>query len=315
MKAGKAAEQLGVSRIAWPAVTQLKGTVRWTRVIQFGAILSVAMCTSVLGQVSNQAEAAASSVSNQVVGIGVAVSKISGEPLVVRQVLPGTPAEKVGIKEGSMVLSADGTNTAELSLAECVDCLRGALGTTIKLVVLDTALQKTNTLLIKREAITVPVRPSEPPAVDLTGKPLPDLASSGLASSDYPSGRPLLVILIDAEQRPSRRALALLAGQGAALKQKGIAVVVLQAAPMDDGAFRAWKKDAALPFPVGRFSGEIDKTRVAWGAVALPWIILADKSHRVAAQALQPEEVAIGVDVLLKSNAEPNVKNGSQSPP
>ena len=251
---------------------------------------------------------------NQLVGIGVAVSKIAGEPLVVRQVLPGTPAAKAGIKEGFMILSADGTNTAEISLAECVDCLRGALGTTVTLVVVDTAIQKTNTLAIKREAITIPIRPSEPAAVDLTGKPLPDLALSGVASADYPTGRPLLVILIDAEQRPSRRALALLVEQNASLKQRGVAVVVLQAAAMDTNAFGAWKKAAALPYPVGRFSGDADKTRAVWGAVALPWIILTDKTHRVSAQGLQPEEVASKVDALLKNNPD-GVNKGAQSPP
>jgi hypothetical protein len=315
MKAGKVAEQLGVTRIAWPVVTHFNATLRWTKVIQSGAILCMALGISVFGQASNQAEAVVASSSNQVVGIGVAVSKISGEPLVIRQVLPGTPAEKAGIKQGFMILCTDGTSTAEISLSECVDLLRGPLGSTVTLVTLDTALQKTNKLAIKREAITLPTSPVEPPPVDLTGKPLPELASSGLASADYPNGRPLLVVLIDAEQRPSRRALALLVEQGAALKQEGIGVVVLQAAAMDDSAFRAWMKGAALPFPVGRFSGEIDKTRAAWGAVALPWVILTDKSHRVTVQGLQPEEVAAKVDALSRSNPEARAGNGSQSPP
>jgi hypothetical protein len=302
MKAGKVAEQLGVLRSVQPAVTQLERSVRWTRGIQLGVILAVALCTSVFGQTSNQAEAAVSSVSNQVVGIGVAVSKITDEPLVVRQVLPSTPAEKAGIKVGFQILSVDGTNTADMFLAECVDRLRGTLGTTVNLVVADPALQKTNTLAIKRETIPITAPPSEPPPVILTGKPLPDLASSGLALADYPSGRPLLVVLIDAEQRPSRRALTLLGEQSAAFKQKGIAVVVLQAAAMDDNGFSAWKKEAALPFPVGRFAGDVDKARLAWGAVALPCIILTDKDHRVAAQGLQPEEVAARVDALPKTN-------------
>jgi hypothetical protein len=69
---------------------------------------------------------------------------------------------------------------------------------------------------------------------------------------------------------------------------------------MADDAFAAWKQEAALPFPVARFKDDPDKTRAAWGATALPWPILTDKSHRVAAEGFPLEEL----DAKLKDLKE-----------
>ena len=124
-----------------------------------------------------------------------------------------------------------------------------------------------------------------PPSVaSLEGKPLPDLAPLGLAVADVPAKRPLLALLIDAEQRPSRRVLKRLTELADTLKQKGLAVVVLQAGAMDGEALEAWKKENALPFPVGVFKGNREKARAAWGAAALPWLILTDADHKVIAE-------------------------------
>jgi hypothetical protein len=130
-----------------------------------------------------------------------------------------------------------------------------------------------------------------PQRVSLRGKHLPDLAPLGLAAADVPAGQPVLVALIDAEQRPSRRALRQLTEQAGGLKAKGLAVVVLQAGAMADADFAAWKQEAALPFPVARAKDEAEKTQTAWGASALPWFVLADKSHRVAAEGFPLEDL------------------------
>ncbi len=139
-----------------------------------------------------------------------------------------------------------------------------------------------------------------PRPASLAGKPLPDLAPLGLAPADAPDGQPLLVLLLDAEQRPSRRALRLLADQAAGLKQQGLGVVILQAGAMTEEAFAAWKQETAPPFPVGRFQDKdaAEKASSAWGATALPWLILADKSHRVAAEGFALEELEAKVKNL-----------------
>ena len=139
-------------------------------------------------------------------------------------------------------------------------------------------------------------RADSPRASVLRGKTLPEVSLAGLTAADAPARQPVLVLLIDAEQRPCRRVLRLLADQAAALKQKGVAVLVLHSGDMTEEAFAAWKQEAATPFPVGRFKADTEKTRAAWGAAALPWLILADKSHRVIAEgfALDDLDAKIG---------------------
>jgi hypothetical protein len=69
---------------------------------------------------------------------------------------------------------------------------------------------------------------------------------------------------------------------------------------MADDAFKAWKQDAALPFPVGCLKGESEKARATWGAGALPWLVLTDKAHRVTAEGFSLEEL----DAKLKTLGE-----------
>ena len=129
---------------------------------------------------------------------------------------------------------------------------------------------------------------------------MPDLAPLGLTPAEAPADQPLLAMLIDAEQRPSRRAVRLLAEQSATLKEKGVAVIVVQAGAMVDDAFKTWKQEAALPFPVGCLKENAEKARAAWGAGALPWLILANKAHRVTAEGFALEEL----DAKLKDQAQ-----------
>ncbi len=143
------------------------------------------------------------------------------------------------------------------------------------------------------------MRTAAPQSARLKGKPLPDLAPLGLTPAQAPADQALLAVLIDAEQRPSRRALRLLAEQAAALKEKGLVVIVVQAGAMADQDFKTWKQEAALPFPVGCLPGNAEKARAAWGAGALPWLILTDKAHRVTAEGFALEEL----DARLKDLA------------
>jgi hypothetical protein len=142
--------------------------------------------------------------------------------------------------------------------------------------------------------------PLTPATVKLTGKPLPDLAALGLTAGDVPADRPVLALLLDAEQRPSRRALRLITEQAEELKQKGLAVVVIQAGMMTDEAFAAWKQESALPFPVARFQENPDKAKAGWGAAALPWLILTDKTRKVTAEGFAPEELSSRLEALSK---------------
>ena len=134
----------------------------------------------------------------------------------------------------------------------------------------------------------------------LKGKPLPDIIGLGLKSADAPASQPLLVLLVDAEQRPSRRALTLLSDQAASLKARNLPVIVVEAGGMAEDALAAWKAEAALPFPVGSLKGNAERSRAAWGASALPWLILADKNHRVVAEGFGVEDVGGNADTLIR---------------
>ena len=129
---------------------------------------------------------------------------------------------------------------------------------------------------------------------------MPDLAPLGFTPADAPADQALLAVLIDAEQRPSRRALRLLGEQAAALKGQGVAVVVVHTGTMADDAFSAWKQEAASPFPVGCLKGNAEKARAAWGAGALPWFILTDKARRVTAEGFSLDELEANLKALAK---------------
>ena len=69
------------------------------------------------------------------------------------KVLPNTPASKAGLAPGLVVRKIDGTATDGKLLKECVDMLRGGVGTKVKLELVDTANSKTNTVELTRERI------------------------------------------------------------------------------------------------------------------------------------------------------------------
>ena len=138
------------------------------------------------------------------------------------------------------------------------------------------------------------------PRATLMGKPLPDLIPLGLAATDVPADQPVIVLLIDAEQRPSRRTLKLLADQANALKLKHAAAVILQAGSMDDAAYATWLAESPLPFPVARLKDTSEKGWSSWGAASLPWLILADKNHRVVAEGFLVEELEAKLNELAK---------------
>jgi len=119
----------------------------------------------------------------------------------------------------------------------------------------------------------------------LLGKPLPGLAAIrmdwDLAEA---TGRMLVICLLDVQQRPSRSIALQIAKQADSLQQKDAAILAIQAAKMDDTAFKTWVKESQVPFPLGMIQGEEEEARAAWGVQALPWLILTDRDHIVRAE-------------------------------
>jgi len=116
--------------------------------------------------------------------------------------------------------------------------------------------------------------------VSLKGKPLPDLTSIGLRAAEAPSGQPVLAVFVDTK-RSLVRFLESLGQKAGMLKEKGVAVIVVQSSPMSEDLFATWKQQADLPFPTGWMKDNVEKTRAAWGVGSLPWLLLTDRTHRV----------------------------------
>ena len=88
-------------------------------------------------------------------GIGAYVG-IRDEQLVIIAPIPGTPADKAGIRAGDIILKIDGSSTAEISLEEAVLHIRGAKGTSVRLLILHQGETEPEEIEIVRAEIEVP---------------------------------------------------------------------------------------------------------------------------------------------------------------
>jgi hypothetical protein len=134
----------------------------------------------------------------------------------------------------------------------------------------------------------------------LKGGPLPDLATVNLASDTAPAGKPVLLCLFDASQRPSRHVVHQLDEQVAALRQQGVTVLGVQAAVTSDETFNEWKSASPVSFPVGRVTEKSEKSKWASAVPALPWLILTDADHRVIAEGFALDELDAQIKALAK---------------
>jgi hypothetical protein len=82
-----------------------------------------------------------------------------------------------------------------------------------------------------------------------------------------------------------------LAKQEEALKEKGVTVVTVQASPVDEATLKEWTRENTIAFPVGMIRGDEEKTRLAWGVKALPWLIVVDKERVVRAEGFAISEL------------------------
>jgi len=135
----------------------------------------------------------------------------------------------------------------------------------------------------------------------LVGKPL--LEFNGIKvgySSEQAKDRMMLVCFWDMEQRPSRRCILELNKQAEELKQKGIAVITVQASEIDEDALNDWLEKNDISFPVGMIQSDEEKVRFAWGVRALPWLILADSKHVVRVEGFTMPELGAKIEEILR---------------
>jgi membrane-associated protease RseP (regulator of RpoE activity) len=101
------------------------------------------------------------------VGIGALVAgDVSNENsishyVIITQVLPGGPAEGVGLKAQDKIIEVDGIKVAGMSLIDVVEKLiRGAPETEVKITVVRAGASESLTFTVPRRAIMLPVHPN-----------------------------------------------------------------------------------------------------------------------------------------------------------
>ena len=107
-----------------------------------------------------------------------------------------------------------------------------------------------------------------------------------LKTAKAAAGKRLIICLADIEQRPSRRAITVLAQQEAKLSQQNAAVLIVQASAIDPKTLAAWVADNKVSLPVGmvKVKGQAAAALLRrWGANGLPWLIVADEKGIVTA--------------------------------
>jgi carboxyl-terminal processing protease len=88
----------------------------------------------------------------RVTGVGVALG-VETNVVKIMKVFPNTPASSARLSPGLIVQKIDGTATDGKHLKNWVEKLRGAVGTKVKVELVDTVKGKTNTVELTRERI------------------------------------------------------------------------------------------------------------------------------------------------------------------
>ncbi len=102
----------------------------------------------------NEAEAKAllEGLGDEVIGIGVNILSIEGS-IVVSAPIPDSPAEKIGIKAGDIIVAADGTDLRNMEFDKAIEYIRGQEGTTVKVTVVRSGFAEPINFNIVREKV------------------------------------------------------------------------------------------------------------------------------------------------------------------
>jgi C-terminal processing protease CtpA/Prc len=126
-----------------------------------GWVVVIALLWSVSACKKESSRASGSSESGQVEIVGVGLQLRAGQPgesVKVQDVVSTSPAAKAGIKRGFVLLAVDGKPTASETLRECVDSIRGQIGTQVRLQIVDPETAQTNEITLTREKIILATR-------------------------------------------------------------------------------------------------------------------------------------------------------------
>ena len=93
--------------------------------------------------------------SGEFFGVGMEIGKQDGY-LVVISPLPGTPAEKAGLRPNDMILAINDTETVNLSTTQAAQLIRGQAGTKVILTIYRSAWNEAKKIELTREKIIIP---------------------------------------------------------------------------------------------------------------------------------------------------------------
>jgi len=133
----------------------------------------------------------------------------------------------------------------------------------------------------------------------LTGTPLPDFLNVGFnIVPKRPDDKAFLICFFDMNQRPSRNCITELTNKAEQLKEKGLAVIGVQASKVNEDELDRLIQQSNIRFPIGTIKGDVERTLLAWCVRSLPWLILTDNKNIVRAEGFAIAEL----DEKLKAN-------------
>ena len=133
--------------------------------------------------------------------------------------------------------------------------------------------------------------------ISLTGKQLPDFQDFNIDLSPADANEKMLVVCFwDMNQRPSRNCILELSKRAQELKAKDIVIIAVQASKVEINALDKWVSENNIVFPFGMIQGNMEQTRLAWGIISLPWLILTDSRNHVRAEGFSLTELDDKID-------------------
>src|SRR5437763_13000328 len=95
--------------------------------------------------------------SGTLIGIGINLQQdAKTKQIIISSTLPGTPAEKAGIKLGDIIVAVNGTNIVGKDINTVIPLIKGPAGTNVTLTVVRPSTNQRLTFTMKRAEIQVP---------------------------------------------------------------------------------------------------------------------------------------------------------------
>ncbi|QQR76572.1 S41 family peptidase [Candidatus Nomurabacteria bacterium] len=95
------------------------------------------------------------SINGEFSGIGIEIGQKDGV-LVVIAPLENTPADKAGLRSGDLILKINSVSTADMTLDEAIELIRGDIGTEVKLTVLSLGSEESREVSVVGQIIEIP---------------------------------------------------------------------------------------------------------------------------------------------------------------